>query len=458
MATQALSQQPVEVFISFSPADQKLLVKLEKSLAVLVQQRIISIWHSNNIEAGKEGAREVSHFINTASIILLLISSDFLASDFCYSEDFVHALERHADGEALLIPIILRPCDWENAPFGNLPALPDGAQPVTTWSIQDEAFRSIAKSIRLLILEGVEVGTPKPTNHFKREIPPLLPYLCNRIEQEEELSGIFSAGNAGPHRPFVCIVHGNEDECHDMYKSRLQHNSLPKLLHGSLPGKFSISDIYLPFPRSMHTAEQGFSVLRNNLAERVTYNRQASDDEIAEILSQYRTPVIIHSYLRAESWEPHGPDLVDAFIRYWNVFPSLPPATCMIICLFVIYTETSEAHAQAGPATAERQGDNSLRARNYLNSLDFTSYGGVRGVVLPEMSAIPLMDAEDYFRDDRCFSEICKLHSPSFCNIQGAIEEIRSYYKGVENKYPAAGVPMQHLAKELRRVLEKNLC
>jgi hypothetical protein len=275
------SQQPVEVSILFSDADKKFLNRLEKSLTVLVRQRIIKVRHRYDIEAGKEAAREVSRLTNTAGIILLLVSSDFLASNHCYSADLGRALERHESGETRLIPVILRPCDWEGAPFDGLPTLPDNARPVTTWNIQDEAFSSIVKSLRSLILEGVEIGAAKPTRHRKREIPPLLPYLCNRIEQEEKLSGIFFAEKVSPHRLVVCIIHGNEDECHDMYKSRLQHYSLPKLLNGGLPGRFSIPAIYLPFPRSMRTAEQGFLELRNNLAERVTGNREASDKVIA---------------------------------------------------------------------------------------------------------------------------------------------------------------------------------
>lgn len=450
-------RKPVEVSILFSEADKKLLRRLENGLTVLVRQRIINIRHRDAIEPGLDAAREVSRQTNTADIILLLVSASFLASDHCYSADLARALERHASGEARLIPVILRPCDWTAAEFGGVPCLPGNARPITTWSNQDEALSSIVKSLRSLILEGVEIGAEKPTQHLKREIPLLLPFLCNRIEQDEKLLGMLFAEKGSLHRPLVCIVHGNENECHDMYKSRLQHFTLPKLLHGGPSGGFSIPAIYLPFPRSMRTEEQGFLELRNNLAERVAGNRKASDAEIANTLSQFRTPVIIHCYLRTHSREGQGTDLLQSFIEYWNAFPDLPSTARVIICLFVIYAEGDSRRAHRGQTVTKKRGVG-FGTRDYLNGLQFSDYDRICGGVLPEIIAIPLNDAEDYLRDDRCFQDICPHHSPSFCNIQAAVEEIRSYYKEIESRDRATLVAMQHLAKELRRVLEKNLC
>lgn len=451
-----LSLQPVEVFISFSQEDKRSLSRLEKSLAVLERQRIINISHGNRIEPGKDSAREISRLMENAHIILLLVSADFLNSEYSYSADLAHALERHAHGEAQLIPIILRPCDWEGAEFRGLAALPEGARPVSSWPTQDEAFANVAKSIRSLILDGVKIDAPKTTSHLKRRVPDLLLCLCNRIEQEESLSAIFSTENFDQHRPLVCFIHGGVNECHEMYWSRLQLNSLPRLLGGGKFGEHSVHPIFLRFPRGVQSAEQGFSRLRSTLAEKVTRRRQASDEEIARSLSQIRAPIIIHSYLSAANWEHHYPEIINAFIRYWSAFPDLP-TTQLVICLFVIYRETAAAHSQTGAVLAGRRVDSARRARNYLNSLDLNGYVGVCGGVLPEMQAVLLEDAENYFRDDEYFIELCKRHSPSFCNVPGAVEDIRSYYDGfgIED---ADGVPMRDLANELRKILEKHLC
>jgi TIR domain len=91
--------------------------------------------------------------LEAAKIILLLVSSDFIASDYCYDKEMKRALEKHRAGEARVIPIILRHCDWERAPFAELQALPEDAKPVTEWKYSDEAWTDVARSIRKIVEE-----------------------------------------------------------------------------------------------------------------------------------------------------------------------------------------------------------------------------------------------------------------------------------------------------------------
>lgn len=84
---------------------------------------------------------------------MLLVSADFLSSDYCYDIEMSRALERHASGSARVIPVILRACDWADARFGKLQALPKNAKPVTSWRNMDEALTDVAKGIRLVISE-----------------------------------------------------------------------------------------------------------------------------------------------------------------------------------------------------------------------------------------------------------------------------------------------------------------
>jgi len=91
--------------------------------------------------------------LNTADIILLLISANSLADDTCYNLEIQRAIERHQAGEAQVIPILLRLVDWAGAPFSQLEVLPKNHQPVTTWANQDEAFREIAEGIRAVATE-----------------------------------------------------------------------------------------------------------------------------------------------------------------------------------------------------------------------------------------------------------------------------------------------------------------
>src|SRR5205823_6498299 len=112
------------LFYSYAHADEALRNELEKHLSTLKRQGYITDWHDRNISAGWEWASAIDEHLNTAQVILLLVSSDFIASDYCYSIEMTRALERHTTGDACVIPIILRSVDWEDAPFGKLQALP----------------------------------------------------------------------------------------------------------------------------------------------------------------------------------------------------------------------------------------------------------------------------------------------------------------------------------------------
>lgn len=142
----------VDVFISYSHKDEEFRDKLEKHLNILKRQSVISTWHDRKITAGTEWKGEIDKHLDTAQIILLLISADFLASDYCEIE-MKRAMERHEAGEVRVIPIILRPVDWENALIGKLEALPKDAKAVSLWKNRDEAFTDIAGGIRAAVKE-----------------------------------------------------------------------------------------------------------------------------------------------------------------------------------------------------------------------------------------------------------------------------------------------------------------
>ena len=148
-----MPDKPIEVFFSYSHKDEKLRDKLANHLKILERQRFISGWHDRQITAGSEWAGKIDEHLNTAHIILLLVSDDFLASDYCYDIEMKRALERHEAGEARVIPVILRPCLWQSAPFGKLQALPTGACPVTDWQNRDKAFLDIAQGIKTAVEE-----------------------------------------------------------------------------------------------------------------------------------------------------------------------------------------------------------------------------------------------------------------------------------------------------------------
>jgi DNA polymerase III delta prime subunit len=151
---------PAQLFYSYAHEDEVLRNTLEKHLSLLQRQDLIAPWHDRQIPVGSEWTGEINKHLDTATIILLLISPDFLASDYCYDIEMQRAIERHKSGEAHVIPIILRPCSWQSAPFGSLQALPKDGRPLTTWPNQDEAFLEVEQGIRALIAQPPIVPRP----------------------------------------------------------------------------------------------------------------------------------------------------------------------------------------------------------------------------------------------------------------------------------------------------------
>src|SRR6266849_11032097 len=145
--------ESLEIFCCYARKDQPLLLKLKAHLASLEREGSLHIWHDRDISPGTEWEEEINKHLNTSHIILLLISPDFMASEYCYSKEMMRAIERHEREEARVIPILLRPVRWQGAPFSKLQALPDNAQPVTTWRNRDEALLAVAQGIERAVKE-----------------------------------------------------------------------------------------------------------------------------------------------------------------------------------------------------------------------------------------------------------------------------------------------------------------
>lgn len=184
---------PIEVFLSYADPDETLCIELEKHLSQLYGNGLLTVWQKRQIVGGQDLKSVLDQHLSTASIILLLISSDFLASNDCVSVQMKRALERNAQNEAHVIPIILRPCDWQAAPFAHLHILPHDGRAVTEWANQDAAFRDVARGVRAALgplraispqsqLVSVVTGTP-PAIASRRA---LLPRVTSIEQQNRE--------------------------------------------------------------------------------------------------------------------------------------------------------------------------------------------------------------------------------------------------------------------------------
>ncbi|MCB0192819.1 MAG: SUMF1/EgtB/PvdO family nonheme iron enzyme [Anaerolineae bacterium] len=156
--------KPITIFFAYARADQALRDELDKHLAFLRRSKLIKGWYDGDISAGEDWQQAIHQNLHTADIILLLVSPDFIASDYCYDVEMKKAMARHEAGEAVVIPVILRPCIWEDAPFGKLQALPQDAKPIIFWSHRDQGFHDVARSLRLVVrqLQDSRNAPPPP--------------------------------------------------------------------------------------------------------------------------------------------------------------------------------------------------------------------------------------------------------------------------------------------------------
>ena len=135
------------LFYSYAHKDERLKEELETHLKLLQRVGLISEWHDRRIEPGDSWRARIDEQLERAQIVLLLVSADFLASDYCYDREMARALERHAAGEARVIPVVVRDVNWKRAPFAALQALPQDGKAVSDSPSRDAAWRNVSEGI-----------------------------------------------------------------------------------------------------------------------------------------------------------------------------------------------------------------------------------------------------------------------------------------------------------------------
>lgn len=183
------------VFFSYSHKDETLRDELEAHLGLLRNQGLIEHWHDRRIVAGEELDPAIFQNLERADVILLLISSDFINSWYCYSREMIRAMERHNAGEARVIPVILRHCDWKSAPFGKLMAAPKDGRAVTSWPDRDEAFTDVVLQVRKAIESlkpktqpHVPTAKPQPVERQSASLPGSLGPRSSNLRLKQEFS------------------------------------------------------------------------------------------------------------------------------------------------------------------------------------------------------------------------------------------------------------------------------
>jgi hypothetical protein len=193
-------------FISYSHKDADLLTKLHEHLSALRRQNLIVTWTDREISAGGVIDAEVAKAMDEADLYLLLVSAAFIESNYCYEREFARALGRQKTGEALIVPIIVRECDWALPELRQFKALPEDGKAVISrhWHTPDEAFANVASGLRALVQKKTpsETATPKPPktgkfvpneSHVTDDEREVLRKLCDEVVQRLTAKTVFAS-------------------------------------------------------------------------------------------------------------------------------------------------------------------------------------------------------------------------------------------------------------------------
>ncbi|MCF4967724.1 toll/interleukin-1 receptor domain-containing protein [Nostoc sp. CMAA1605] len=181
----------IEVFISYHEKDEEFRQELEKHLASLRRQEVISSWHDRKIIPGQDIKGEIDQRLNQAGLILLLISPDFLDSDYHWTVEVTRALEQNAAKKTCVIPVLLRHVDWDVPRLKELLPLPKNRKPIKSWADRDEAFVEVVKGIReaiaLLMAQLVEnESTHQATTKAQEDLQYQVTTLINEADSLRE--------------------------------------------------------------------------------------------------------------------------------------------------------------------------------------------------------------------------------------------------------------------------------
>ena len=160
------SAAPVTLFYSYAHEDEGLRDELQGHLKILERRGLLAPWHDRRIVPGQDWSQQIDTNLRVAELVLLLVSKDFIESDYIMGTELGAAMQRHAAQQTVVVPIVVRavdldPEDAEDLPFLKLQGLPSSLRPVTSWPNRDEAWTDVAKGLRATV-KGIRERRPPP--------------------------------------------------------------------------------------------------------------------------------------------------------------------------------------------------------------------------------------------------------------------------------------------------------
>ena len=288
----------------------------------------------------------------------------------------------------------------------------------------------------------------------KKTVPPLLPYLANRSEQEYELETTIQTHlKQRSNNPLVCIFHGDEYQCHDMFLQRLKQRSLPRMLE--LDAKKDVIKEYSLYDLTGGKNPEVFSdYLWFKLRQVTEHDCLASKAEINQSFAQNPSPTIIHISLQAKESENEVLNCINNLLSFWNNWPQLAPNQRLIVCISIKYKINSLKSRgffwflklkKMSECYRYSEIDNTIKNKlGEIKKSKFSQFKRLDGVVLTELSGICQSHVEEWAN---------QIETKEFVGEVGVTQLMKSIRKIFEQN---EDLSMEHLADRLIELL-KNI-
>lgn len=154
MLTSFPIEKEIKIYMAYARSndDEEFVRQFKKMLKQLGRLPKVTCFDIG-ISAGTEWRKKKQGQLETADIILLLVSWTFLDSDYCVSTELGQAIESHKSGRSRVIPIILQKCPWEDTQLNDLEPLPKDGPPFEEWPSWAQALNNTYEGIKQVIKE-----------------------------------------------------------------------------------------------------------------------------------------------------------------------------------------------------------------------------------------------------------------------------------------------------------------